>query len=377
MKKNYFFLLLTLLLITATYISTISTLAFGNWVEWEGHVYKDDGSGVYHAKVRLMRGSTTLETTYTNIKGYYYIKHYVDTTDYLKIKASKANYTSASQHVLSRSLGEPEECNLNITYVTTWAVIVGVENYMVSENYSQALYTENDAEDWYNHLSNPDGLDFDHIEVYEDSATEWNGRAEEKNVKDALNNMVSNADGGDIIVFVFSGHGTNTSVNGHYSLCMWDADDGRNGEDGYLYDTELASILESSKAERIFLFFDSCYSGGMQGALNNLDNKNSIFLTAAAASNQKAYIDAVNYNGCWTQCFLNEAWLGCNLGSSGNIGYDGDIKTDLNFIFSDGKKAYTDHLFTSHTLYYSSYQTPWIWSHGSDFYLSNYGIYLP
>ncbi|MHA1668200.1 MAG: hypothetical protein ACTSUR_06035, partial [Candidatus Heimdallarchaeaceae archaeon] len=200
MKNKHLFLLFALLLVTTTFASTIPTLAFGNWVEWEGHVYKDDGSGVYHAKVRLMRGSTTLETTYTNSQGYYYIKHFVDTTDYLKIKASKANYTSASQHVLSRSLGEPEECNLNITYVTTWAVIVGIENYLVL---SDLVYCENDAEDWYNHLSNPNGLDFDHIEVYEDSTSDWNGRAEEKTVKDALNNMVNRADG-EISLFLFS-----------------------------------------------------------------------------------------------------------------------------------------------------------------------------
>ncbi|MHA1829314.1 MAG: hypothetical protein ACTSX6_11795, partial [Candidatus Heimdallarchaeaceae archaeon] len=119
-----------------------------------------------------------------------------------------------------------------------------------------------------------------------------------------------------------------------------------------------------------FLFFNSCYSGGMQGTLDELENENTIFLAAVATSNQIAQLDDSKDNGCWTQCFLSNTWLGYQVGH----GFNGAINTDLNNIFWDGSDLYKEHK-DDNIHWYSEYKSPWLFNPSEQaFYLSNYGI---
>jgi len=342
--------------------------AFYNWVEWEGTVTNEWGNNypVSGATVRLKRGSTTLDTDITDGNGYYFIREYVDTIDYLTLHVSKTNYTSTSIHVLARDIGEPWEYDFTINYVKTYAVIVGLNTYD-DNSFDNLLYCENDADDWNDHLSNSTGLNFDNIEQYEDSTSDHDGQATEKTVTDALSDVVADTDGGDIIAFIFSGHGDDGSGD-EYSLCMWDAENGQNGEDGYLNHTELADIFDGCKAERIFFFFDSCHSYGMKNALENHIISDNYLIAAAANEAETAYEDHTNENGCWTHCFLEYAWY---------IDNNYSINTSFDDIFYDGYVRYR---------YLSIYPTPIpddyndntypkkTNGYGEDFCLSKYGI---
>ncbi|MHA1465673.1 MAG: caspase family protein, partial [Candidatus Heimdallarchaeaceae archaeon] len=273
-------LLIIVLFSLSLTLKTNNVSAFYNWVEWEGVVTGDWGNLLNGATVKLKRGSTTLETTITEDGGKYEIREYVDTTDYLTLHVSKADYTSTSIHVLSRDMGEPWPHDFTIYYVVTYAVIVGLNTYD-DNSFNNLLYCENDADDWNVHLSNSSGLDFDYIKQYEDSTTDHNGQATEKRVTDALSDVVADADGGDIIAFIFSGHGDDGSGD-EYSLCMWDAENGQEGKDGYLNHTELADIFDGCEAERIFFFFDCCHSYGMKNALAEHTISDNYFIAAAA-----------------------------------------------------------------------------------------------
>ncbi len=188
------------------------------------------------------------------------------------------------------------------------AVIVGISDYKAI---SDLNYCDEDATDWYNHLSGAQ-MDYDTIWVYGDGHSsnypQWDGYATEYNIKQALTNMVNTADENDIIAFITSGHGNGDGAGSSY-ICAWDSGSGENGQDGNFYDTELEAILNSAVAAKIFVFIDHCYSGGFGPELMNMDNSARVYCTTTCTEDGYGY-DLVAYqNGAWTYYFLEYAWI--------------------------------------------------------------------
>ncbi len=338
-----------------------SSFAIYNWVEYEGYVYDDDGGKLQGATVWLYIEDTTtdVDSDITDSNGYYYIKEYVDATDRFDLTAEvNDNWTDYTyDSVLGRAEAEPWRYDFNLYFVETYALIVGINVY---EELDELDYCVNDANAWYNHLTDSSGLDFD------DVVKKTNSQAEESEIKDELTTMVSKADQGDIIAFIFSGHGWDDDDGSNYSLSMYDSDSGNNGEDGELYDDELAEILQDSEAERIFLFFDSCHSYGMKEDLDDMTNADTVFLAAAADESETAYEDTTNYLSCWTECFLEYSW---------KFFYSSSITTSFNLIYNKAVWAY-DSVYLSQSIdHYNDNQNPQKWNdYGSSFCLSYEGI---
>ena len=191
--------------------------------------------------------------------------------------------------------------------VTKYAVVVGISDYKAISDLS---YCDEDATDWYNHLAG--AMTFNYIYVYGDGHTanypKYDGKATEYTVKQALTNMVQLADSDDIICFMSSGHGSGNGKGSSY-LCMWDSSAGENGENGNLYDTELADILEHSIANRIFVFLDHCFSGGFGDNMMGMPNKSHVYLTTTCTANGYGYDEPSFLNGAWTYYFLQYSWI--------------------------------------------------------------------
>ena len=117
-----------------------------------------------------------------------------------------------------------------------------------------------------------------------------------------------------MIAFVFSGHG-GTSVAPDSYLGAWDSAGGVMGEDGDLWDWELADILQTANADRIFVFLDACYSGGMCDNLMSMPNNGCVYTSSACSDTGCTYDEPTYQNGAWTYWFL-EAGLGNNFGSN-------------------------------------------------------------
>ncbi|MEA2070306.1 MAG: Ig-like domain-containing protein [Asgard group archaeon] len=191
--------------------------------------------------------------------------------------------------------------------VNRWAVIVGISDY---KDISDLSYCDEDASDWYWQL---DGNSYS-IELYGDGHTSdypiHTGYATESNVKNAITTMINNADEDDIIVFASSGHGGGQTTGPPSSrsqyLCMWDCSAGENGEDGYLYDTELANLFASAVSQT-FIFLDHCYAGGMNEVMEN-SNSDLIYMTTTCTDNGYGYDDPDSQNGLWTHYFLEVSW---------------------------------------------------------------------
>ncbi len=186
--------------------------------------------------------------------------------------------------------------------VTKWAVIVGISDY---EAISDLSYCDEDATDWYNYLTNV--MDYDNIRILGDGHTSnypsYYAKATEYNVKSSLNWMISGADADDQVAFLTSGHGSGNGYGSSY-LCMWDSNSGDSGEDGNLYDTELANIFSPCEASDIFIFIDHCYSGGMIPEIQALGISGKVYMTTTCTENGYGYDDPSHNNGAWTYYFL-------------------------------------------------------------------------
>jgi subtilisin-like proprotein convertase family protein/agmatine/peptidylarginine deiminase len=186
-----------------------------------------------------------------------------------------------------------------------YAVIIGVSNYKAINDLS---YCDEDASDWYDYLLER-GYD---IVVYGDSNSgnypQYDGLATENNIRLAIRNMVATASSSDTIAIVFSGHGSGNG-SGSSLYCAWDMSSGESGQDGSYYDTELASDLTGVQAKTVFVFFDSCYSGGMGPELSALGISGAINVATTCTANGYGY-DEPNYsNGAWTHWYLEDALI--------------------------------------------------------------------
>jgi hypothetical protein len=201
--------------------------------------------------------------------------------------------------------------------ITKYAVIVGIATYLyVGPNLN---YPDDDADDWYNQLVNI-GWSSSNIKMYGDGhlTATWS------NVNDGLNWLGSVADANDIIVFTFSGHGSVWSISGqdHPCLCCYDYQVVDLGGGQYavynaIWDTDLAAKLGGSQAAKIFVFLDSCNSGGFGDDLMNMPNKAKVFCITTCTLYGYGYDDDVHENGECTYYFLHYSWQG-HYGGSAN-----------------------------------------------------------
>ncbi|MFW9932831.1 MAG: caspase domain-containing protein [Candidatus Thorarchaeota archaeon] len=187
-----------------------------------------------------------------------------------------------------------------------WAVVVGISDYKAI---GDLRFCDDDANDWYAYLT---VLGYENIIVLGDHTniyTQYDGLATEYNVKNALQYVVENAGIKDTIAFISSGHGSGDS-RGSSLLCMWDITAGEDGEDGYLWDYEVASILQYAQSESIFVFLDHCFAGGFGNDLMAMPNSDNIYAAVTCDIMGMGW-DAGEYNnGLWTYFFLEYTLIG-------------------------------------------------------------------
>ena len=155
--------------------------------------------------------------------------------------------------------------------VEYWAVIVGVADY---EHMTPLFYADDDARDLYNRLSPFWGAD--HIKLLIDD------EATKADIQNAITNWLDpREDADDIVLFFFSGHGTQDGE--HEYLSPYDA-----LTDSYansIQDTQLDSWLDELESTKVVVILDACYSGGFIAELGQTGR----VILAACAKNEKSY----------------------------------------------------------------------------------------
>jgi len=168
--------------------------------------------------------------------------------------------------------------------VLRYAVTVGINDY---QNINDLDYAVNDANDWAGYLAQ---LNYTVNTLTDSQATELA-------ITRKLSSLISTADADDILVFIFSGHGDKD--RGSHLLCTYENTYDNSG--GALYDYELKELFASITC-KVFIFLDSCYSGGMNEVMQNSNSEN-VYMTTTCGPSGYGYDAPLYQNGLWTYWF--------------------------------------------------------------------------
>lgn len=150
------------------------------------------------------------------------------------------------------------------------ALLIGINSYPNLPAYSQLRGCVNDVHAMKYMLETSFGFPATNISVL------LNEQATEQGIRDAMEKLVADCQADDIIVFHFSGHGSQMAAKGHkprgYDESIMPHDSGRMNagfprqvEPRDIRDTEIQEWLSrlSQKTPHITLIFDSCHSGSI------------------------------------------------------------------------------------------------------------------
>lgn len=179
----------------------------------------------------------------------YSITTYSQTTYKTRTKADFAIYFNRASEQTTSSYPAHFSRENNIAgngQVDIYAVVVGVGQYQIMP---QLAYPASDAGHFYNELTSLGGgaIPRSHIYLLQD------GNATADNVFGALRDVASTADGNDVVIFYFSGHGLSDA------FLPVDYD----GTSNRLSHRQIVQILESCRAKHKICIADACYSGNL------------------------------------------------------------------------------------------------------------------
>lgn len=216
--------------------------------------------------------------------------------------------------------------------VDKYALVVGIDDYKYYNSDGDLLYSHDDANAWYEYLSEIQLIQDDHLLVYGDGHSEnyvkYDGVASEHNVKNALIGLLESSDSNDLLCFIMTGHGGSSDVVGEVYLAMWDVLAGEDYEDGKFWDHEFAEFLGDAVAGRIFVFLSTCFSGGVIPEIQDLANTESFYVTTHCGPEGSGYQDPDKEMSLWTYWFLKETLRSA---------YDDDptVALELAFLLAD------------------------------------------
>jgi len=193
------------------------------------------------------------------------------------------------------------------------AICVGINNYQGTANDLNGCV--NDANDWANLLGT---FGFETNKIIDEQATK-------NSILTAFENLINGSSAGDVVVFTYSGHGTQVMDT------SGDEQDGYDEAlyvyDGSLIDDELSSILKNAnKDAQIIVISDSCFSGTVTKMMKSTNIKPRFIRTdpipATAVLKNKFLSKSANENmleillsGCSDSeysydAFINGKWNG-------------------------------------------------------------------
>lgn len=194
-------------------------------------------------------------------------------------------------------------------------LLVGVDKYLF-EGYTPLSSITNDVNQLENIIKKY--FVFDQIDTFKGE------KAMKENIEAAINNLFLNCNETDTLILYWSGHGDRINNNGYLVCRDSKAEDVTNDK---ISMSELAKIIDSSKAKAVLVIVDCCYSGLLaksrkDNAELQLNGKGKIIISAS--SDEVAFSD--DSNGVFTKFLLAELYE--------VIQYEGYQKVDITELYS-------------------------------------------
>ena len=185
------------------------------------------------------------------------------------------------------------------TGANKYAIVVGISDYPGEEN--DLEYCDDDAQDMYDALKLY-GYSPGHIHLL------LNMDASFTAIMDTINDIKSQADSSDEVVFFFSGHGTNgVAVDGdeeRMDEAIVSHDGNPSGSLIAIWDGQLMDWFAGFQTSRIIFIFDSCLAGGM----TDLKATGRV-INMACSESGLSYEGLWGNNGQFTYYFVDQGML--------------------------------------------------------------------
>jgi PKD repeat protein len=166
-----------------------------------------------------------------------------------------------------------------------WAVVIGISDY---QGDNDLTYCDEDADSWTAYLE-AQGYTV-HKLIDEEASSDA--------IFDEIKWMEEQEQAGDYVAFVFSGHGSYSDRERSSSICAWNVEE----PSGFIMDADLGAAFENFDSQHIFMFFDSCHSGGMDGAAGP-----GRYLSQTAGESELGLDAPKHEHGMWVYWFLEYA----------------------------------------------------------------------
>jgi len=206
-----------------------------------------------------------------------------------------------------------------------YAIIIGISDYPGTANDLQ--YSDDDAQDIRNALITLYGYSSDNIHLLLDMDASFTA------IRDAIDDIKSEAVAGDEVVFFFSGHGTKGKADDgdreKTDEAIVSHDGNPSGDLLPIWDGQLREWFAGFKTSRIIFIFDSCLAGGMtdlraQGRVINM----------ATTENGTAYEGLWGNNGQFTYFFVDQGMLASKADAYDNIAGVADVTIEEAFDYA-------------------------------------------
>ena len=246
-----------------------------------------------------------------------------------------------------------------------WAILIGIADYEGKSN--DLWHPDEDAREMYNVLINKYGFARDHIILL------TNKKATAKAIPNAIDWLLKWENETSLVVFFYSGHGYNASEEETSSVGYpVDEVDGVDeciiSYDLYAIPDDLLSAkLSELDSRNVFLWFGSCFSGGMDDVYRALNVKmKTVVLTTACQEHQLSYDVLRLRNTLFGYYYIDEGMKQEMADGYGNNGViDGTVTVEEAFYYAD------QHVNTFVQLYGLDFSDPEVFDSdvNTDFYL--------
>ena len=181
-----------------------------------------------------------------------------------------------------------------------YAILVGISDYPGTANDLQ--YSDDDAQDIYNALITLYGYSQDNIHLLLDMDASFTA------IRDAIDDIKSEAVAGDEVLFFFSGHGANGKADDADKEKIDEAivshDGNPSGSLIEIWDGELRDWFADFNTSRIIFIFDSCLAGGM----TDLQATGRV-INMACSERGVSYEGGLWENGQFTYFFVDQGMM--------------------------------------------------------------------